>query len=549
MRAMPSTRPPAQDADLVYRRRWWTLAVLCLSLFIVFVGNSSLNVTLPTLSRDLHASTSQLQWVVALYSLVFAGLLFSSGALGDRFGRKGALQLGFVLFLAGAATASRSHAMWQLIACRGLMGAGAAFIMPSTLSIIINVFPPAERPKAIAIWASITGAAGALGPVASGLLLGHFWWGSVFLINVPVILVALVAGHFLVPTSHDPHEARLDPVGAVLSTLGIASLVYALIQAPQIGWRSPQTLIAFGVAAGALTAFVLAELRIAEPMLDMRFFRNPAFATGTGGMVLVFLGMFGVIFLVTLYFQLVLGYSPLSAAVRMLPIAGIMLLVSPQTPRLAARFGAHRVVAAGMGLLAVGLLALRGVGVQANYPYLVLVFVAVVGGIALSMAPMTASIMSAVPPRRAGAGSAMNDATRELGAALGVAVLGSLAASRYSSALHPVLGSLPAAGQALARSGLAGALQAASVLPHAAAVRLTEGAESAFVSGFHLAVTMAAGLAVVASVIVYRYLPQRMGTGMPAPDQRPEPATVESDLDEELVVLELEEEGLDPEPA
>src|SRR3954452_15723503 len=212
-------------------RRWWTLAVLCLSLMIVIVGNSSLNVAIPTLAENLHATNSQLQWVVAAYSLAFAGLLFTAGALGDRFGRKGALQIGLVIFLLGAALAAASSSTPQLIACRALMGACAAFIMPSTLSILVNVFPPHERTKAIAIWAGVTGAAGAIGPLASGWLFGHFWFGSVFLVNVPIILAALVLGMFLVPKSKDPEEGRLDLVGACLSIVGISSLVYGLIQA------------------------------------------------------------------------------------------------------------------------------------------------------------------------------------------------------------------------------------------------------------------------------------------------------------------------------
>jgi MFS family permease len=241
--------------ERAYARRWWVLGVLCLSLLIVFVGNSSLNVAIPTLSRDLHASESELQWVVAAYSLVFAGLLFSTGAVGDRFGRKGALQFGLVVFLGGAVLASQSTAMWQLIACRALMGLGAAFIMPSTLSILVNVFPPEERTKAIAIWAATTGAAGAIGPVASGWLLGHFWYGSIFLINLPFITAALVGGWWLVPRSRDPQQAKLDPVGAILSTVGIATLVYALIQAPDRGWGNPATIVAFAVAFVVLGVF------------------------------------------------------------------------------------------------------------------------------------------------------------------------------------------------------------------------------------------------------------------------------------------------------
>ena len=342
--------PSDAPDESLYPLRWWALVVLCLSLLIVFVGNSSLNVALPTLSRELGATTSQLQWVVAIYSLVFAGLLFTTGALGDRYGRKGALQFGLALFLVGCGLASMATSTWQIIACRAIMGAAAAFIMPSTLSIIVNIFPPHERTKAIAIWAGVTGAAGSLGPLASGFLLGHFWFGSVFLVNVPIVIVALISGWFLVPKSRDPEKAPLDPIGAVLSIIGISSLVYGLIQAPDAGWGSPATITAFGIAVAVLTLFVLWELHTPEPMLDMRFFKNRAFSVGTGGMILVFLSMYGVMFLLTQYFQLVLGYSPLSAAIRLLPLAPIMIVVAPMTPRLSARFGSNRVVAAGMVL-------------------------------------------------------------------------------------------------------------------------------------------------------------------------------------------------------
>ena len=506
-----TTTTPSPAAAKIHARRWWTLSVLCLSLLIVFVGNSSLNVTIPTLSRELHATESQLQWVVASYSLVFAGLLFTTGALGDRYGRKGALQLGLLLFLVGAGLASLSTTMSELIACRAVMGAAGALIMPSTLSILINVFDPSERPKAIAIWASITGAAGALGPVASGYLLNrHYWFGSVFLVNVPIIVVALVAGSFLVPTSHDPEEAALDPVGALLSIVGIVSLVYGLIEAPSSGWASGATLGAFGVALLVLALFVAWELRAAEPMLDMHFFRNPAFSTGTGGMVLVFLAMYGVIFLITQYFQLVHGYSPLSASLRTLPIAVIMIVVSPFTPSLSARFGAHRTVAFGMISISVAFGMLATLGVHSAYAFMVVCFIPLTGGIALTMSPMTASIMSAVPSRRAGAGSAMNDATRELGAALGIAVLGSFAASRYDSRVARFLGGLTAAQRSAARGSIGGALKVAGKLPAPASAILSAGAKDAFVSGLHLAAIAGAILALCAAVVVLKYLPHSL---------------------------------------
>ncbi|HEY2430930.1 MAG TPA: MFS transporter [Acidimicrobiales bacterium] len=494
----------------VHDRRWWTLAVLCLSLLIVFVGNSSLNVTIPTLSRVLGASNSQLQWVIAVYSLVFAGLLFSSGAIGDRFGRKGALQAGLGVYLVGCLLAAASHTIWQLVACRGLMGVGAAFIMPSTLSILVNVFPPNERPKAIAIWASFTGAAGAIGPVASGWLLGHFWYGSVFLVNVPILVLAVVAGRVLIPKSRDPEQAKLDPVGAVLSVAGIVSIVYGLIEAPTVGWAGAQTLGAFAVGIAVLAAFVWWELRVDEPMLDIRYFRVPAFSTGTGGMMLVFMSMFGVMFLITQYFQLILKYSPLHAALAFLPMAPIMLVVSPLTPGLSARFGAHRTVAFGMAAIAVGLLLLHGLQPHTSYWYLLLCFLPFVGGMALSMSPMTGAIMSAVPPRRAGAGSAMNDATRELGAALGIAVLGSVAATKYTSRInHVTLGLAPAI-RSQSRVSLADALAAAAKLPGASGHALAVGSQHAFIDGIHLAVLSGAALAAVAAVTVLRFLPRQV---------------------------------------
>lgn len=503
--------PPAHGiADDIYQRRWWILSVLCLSLLIVTVGNSSLNVTIPTLSRELQATESQLQWVIAIYSLVFAGLLFSTGAIGDRFGRKGALQFGLVLFLVACVAATLSTSMWQLIASRAVMGVGAAFIMPSTLSILVNVFPADERTRAIAIWAGITGAAGAIGPVASGLLLGHFWYGAVFLVNVPIILLALVAGFFLVPKSKDPEQGKLDPVGAVLSIIGIVSLVYGLIEAPDKGWTSPATLIAFGVGIIVLTAFAFWELHHDEPMLDMRFFKNGAFSTGTTGMILVFMAMYGVMFLITQYFQLILGYTALDSAVRFLPMAPIMIIVAPLTPRLSERFGANRTVAGGLLLVALGLISFRALATDTPYWYILICVILLVSGMALSMSPMTAAIMSAVPPRRAGAGSAMNDATRELGAALGVAVMGSIAASQYASRVDTFTVGLPPEAQEAARSSIAGALQISSKFPGEIGTALTKGADAAFIDGVHLAVTIGALLAACASMIVLKYLPRRL---------------------------------------
>ena len=495
--------------ELVHRRRWAILALLCTSLLIVVIGNTTLNVTLPVLSRELGATESQLQWVVAIYSLVFAGLLFTTGALGDRFGRKGALQLGLVIFLAGSVVAAFADSMSALIICRGIMGVGAAFIMPSTLSILINVFPANERPKAIAIWASFAGAGGSFGPLISGALLAHFWWGSVFLINVPLVLGAIAFGAWMMPTSRDPHEAPLDPPGAVLSTIGVVAIVFALIEAPERGWASTETLLATAIGLAFMVAFVMYERRASDPMLVMAFFRNPAFSVGVGGMVLVFMAMYGWMFLTTQYFQEILGYSPLGAAVRLFPPGLMILAIAPNTPRLVGRFGAHRVVATGMLLIAAAMFSFRFLDATSSYGHIIAGFFPMAAGMALASAPMTSSIMSAVPPRRAGAGSSMNDATRELGAALGVAVLGSLTGTHYASAVAGAIGSLDPTRQATVKGSLAGAEEVAASLPSAAGSTLRVAAQDAFVGGIHLAVTVGAVAALVAAGIVLKFLPRR----------------------------------------
>ena len=509
----PSGDPAIHGDPRTYHRRWHILAVLCLSLLIVSIGNSSLNVAVPTLARDLHATNSQLQWVIAIYSLIFAGLLFTTGAIGDRFGRKGALQAGLGIYTIACLAATQSHTIDQLIVCRGVMGLGAALIMPSTLSILVNVFPPQERTKAIAVWASVTGVSGILGPIASGLLIEHFWYGSVFLTNVPTLIIALVAGWYLIPKSKDPTQGKLDPVGAVLSIAGVASLVYALIAAPERGWGAPSTLTWFAVGGAVLAVFVVWELHHDEPMLDIRLFRDPAFSTGTGGMILGFLALYGAMFLTMQYFQMVLGYSAIGTALRFGPTAPIMIIVSPLTPRLAARFGSNRVVGAGLLLLGIGLSMFHGIGMHTPYAYVLASFIPILGGLALMLSPMTAAIMSAVPPERAGTGSAMNDTTRELGAALGIAVMGSLAASRYASKLGPATDVLPAGIRQRATSSLADALSAAADLPSEAAARLTQAAREAYISGIHLAVVVSAALSFVAAAAVLRYLPRDVHHG------------------------------------
>jgi EmrB/QacA subfamily drug resistance transporter len=509
---LPAVEVNSIDADhgideVVLARRWAILAVLCTSLMIVIIGNTSLNVAIPTLARDLGASTSQLAWMVDAYSLVFAGLLFTAGTLGDRYGRKGALLSGLAVFLVGTTVAAVGDSAGQVIAARAVMGVAAAFVMPSTLSILTNVFPAHERPRAIAIWAGISGGGAAIGPIASGYLLEHFWWGSVFLVNIPVILVALVAVTVLVPTSKDPNEQPLDVPGAALSIVALGSLVYGIIEGPHHGWASPASLLTFGVAVVAMVAFLVVESRVAHPMLDLKLFGDRRFSVASAGITLTFFAMFGTFFLVAQYFQMVLGYSPLKSGMLQLPMAIVMMSLAPQVPKLVARFGTHRVVPVGLTSTALGLFVFSQMTVSSPLWSIYLSVVPLASGMALTMTPLTTLIMSSVPLHRAGVGSAMNDTTRELGGALGVAVLGSVVSSVYVDRLAPVTAGLPEQLRSVADSGLGGALGVAARMGPAG-VELADAARQAFVDGMSTA-AMAGGVAVlIAAGVAARLLPR-----------------------------------------
>ena len=509
------------DADIydgidpdAYEGRWKTLAVLCASLIIVIVGNTVLNVALPTLQRPeaqggLGATNTEVQWVVDSYGLVFAGLLFTAAALGDRFGRKGALQAGLLIFGAGSLLGAFAGDPAVLIVSRAVMGVGAAFVMPSTLSILTNVFPGRERAKAIAIWAGISGSGAALGPLASGLLLERFWWGSVFLVNLPIIALALAAGWKLVPKSKDATRSPLDPVGALLSIVGLSALVYAIIEGPHHGWLSVESLVWFGGATIVLLAFGVWEWRVRHPMLELRLFRNPRFAVSSGGITLVFFAMFGTFFLLAQYLQGVLEYSPLGAAVRMLPFSAVMMTVAPNTPKLVARFGADRIGMAGLSLVGVGLIGTALFRTDTGYLQLAITMSVMAGGMALTMTPMTTQLMAAVPRDRAGMGSATNDTTRELGGALGVAVLGSLLASQYASGISSAVAGFPDDAREIAEGSIGGVagLIADGAVPAEQAGALLGAAKEAFVDGLTLAASIGAVVVFLAAVAVKRFLP------------------------------------------
>jgi EmrB/QacA subfamily drug resistance transporter len=526
-----------KDPEAIVAQRWFILPVLCLSLMIVVVGNTVLNVALPTLVRRLNASTTQLQWIVDGYSLVFAGLLLTAGSLGDRYGRKGSLQLGLIVFGTASGMAAFATSAGELVAARAVMGAAAAFVMPATLSILTNVFPPHERARAIAVWAGVAGAGAAIGPLASGWLLVHYWWGSIFLVNLPVVALALVSGWFLLPTSRDPQHAPLDPVGAVFSMLGLGSLLYAIIEAPQKGWTATPILVGFGLAAALLGAFAWWELRGSQPMLDLRLFRRPSFRGGTLAISLVFFVMFGIFFLATQYFQVVLNYSALGTGVRLLPMAITMMVVAPMSARVAERIGTKSVAALGLTLVAVGVGIFSHVGVHSGYGIILAALVVMAAGMAFTMAPSTAAIMSSMPLRKAGVGSAVNDTTRELGGALGVAVLGSLVASRYASHLRPALTHLPAALRTAALGSVGGAVDVGGQLGGHAGAVLAAQARAAFVVGMRGTLLIGSAVALVAGMLVFRNLPVRLVQ----PDEVPAP--------EEEAVTETEPSGIAVAPA
>ena len=497
----------------IYDRRWAILAVLCTSLMIVIIGNTSLNVALPTLARELDASTSSLQWMVDAYSLVFAGLLFTAGTLGDRFGRKGALQAGLVLFLVGAAVASAADTAAMVIVSRAVMGVAAAFVMPSTLSILTNVFPAHERPKAIAIWAGISGGGAAIGPIASGYLLEHFWWGSVFLVNLPFIVLALVTGALLVPSSKNPEEQPLDIGGALLSIVGLGALVYGIIEGPIKGWGSNVTIGTFALAIVALGLFAARELTARYPMLDLHLFKDRRFSVASAGMTLTFFAMFGTFFLVAQYFQLVLGYTPLESGLFQLPMAVVIMSIAPNVPKFVARFGSARVVPVGLGFVALGLAAFSQVQTDSSVWAVYLAIIPLAAGMATTMTPLTTLIMSSVPLGKAGVGSAMNDTTRELGGALGVAILGSVVTSRFTSSLGSSLVGLPEQARTVADSGLTGALAVARDIGGAQGQALAQAARSAFVDGLSVAATVGALAVFAAAVAAWFLLPR--GTEVP----------------------------------
>ena len=499
----------AEQTDPQHDRRWAILAVLCLTVFLVVVDNTIVNVALVTFSRELGATTSQLQWIVDAYSLVFAGLLLAAGSLGDRRGRKGTMQVGLVLFATTSVLAAFSTTATQLIAARAAMGIGAALIFPATLAILTSVFTePTERAKAIGAWSGVTGLAVALGPLAGGFLLEHFWWGSIFLVNIPIALLALVAGRLLIPDSRDPRPGGLDRMGLFLSITAVAAIVWAVIEAPHRGWTSPEIVIIGTTGLLLLAAFVVHELRTSYPLLDVSLFANPRFSAASVAIASAFFGLFGFIFLITQYMQLVQGYSPLQAGLRTVPFAVVTGVFSPLSIAIMHRVGSKAVVAFGLALMSTGFVMASTLEADSAYFGPVLAsMVVMAAGLGLTTSPATEAIMGALPADKAGVGSAVNDTTRELGGTLGVAIVGSVFASLYGPQIVDGLNGFPEQVVALAEESMGAAVVLSEQLPQGAV--LLEAARSAFMSGFQAGSLVAAGATAVGAVLALLWLPAR----------------------------------------
>lgn len=512
--------PASSETPVRHRhhdRRWLVLPVLCLSVFLVVVDNTIVNVALPSLSRDLGASTSALQWIVDAYSLAFAGLLLAGGGIGDRLGRKRVMQTGLAFFGLFSILAAMSHSTGQLISARALMGVAAAFVFPATLAILTEIFTDhSERQKALGIWGATSGIAVAFGPIVGGALLEHFWFGSIFLVNVPIVLVTLVSGHFLIPRSDRDTARRFDTRGVVVSTFGVTLLVLAIIQGPQWGWTSPATLGCFAGAAVLLAVFTRLELRTAEPLLDVRVFAVPRFSSGAASIAVAFFCLFGFIFVITQYFQFVKGYSTLSAGVHTLPFAIVAAVFTPIGAVLALRVGTRLVVGAGLLFMAGGLVlsGLTSTPQAAYFGPVITAMVLLALGLSFITAPATEAVMGSLAPEQVGAGAAVNNTTRELGGTLGVAVLGSVFASAYAPrTLHALAGyPVPAAAREAARQSVAAALAVVGHAPAAVQPTIRTAVFGAFGSGLEAACMVGAGVAFIGALVAFAFLPGRSAT-------------------------------------
>ena len=510
----------------MHARRWWILGVLVISLLVVILDNTILNVALKTIQDDLDASQGDMEWAVNSYVLVFAGGLFTWGILGDRYGRKRMLVAGLLIFGVTSVLTAFASSAGELIAFRALMGIGGGAVMPQTLSIITNVFEPSERGKAIGVWAGFSGVAIALGPITGGFLLEHFWWGSVFLINVPVVIVGVTLVLLLVPESRDPHPGRVDPVGVLLSIAGLVLLVYGIIRGGQDNqWTSLPVLGTILGGLALLAIFVIAERRSSHPSLDVTLFRNPQLTAATVAIALTFFALMGVTFYLAFYLQIVRGYSAFEAGLCLVAVAAAIMITAPRSAALARRFGTRVLVGTALIVVATGF-ALQSLLTESTPLWVVELLLFGQGlGMGNVMAPATNAVMGAIPRDKAGAGSAVNNTIRQVGGALGVAILGSVLSTVYRGGIGSAVDVLPAGLRHEAAESIGGTYQGleATVL----AVRsgqaprdvldalpgLQQAASDAFVHAMHVTALCAAFAALLGSAVVWIWLPGRRRSG------------------------------------
>ncbi|WP_051950624.1 MFS transporter [Actinacidiphila yeochonensis] len=499
--------------EAIHRRRWAILTVLLFSLLVVVLDNSILNVAMKTIAQPapigLGSSQSQLEWAINSYTLVFAGLLFTAGLLGDLLGRKKVLLFGMFVFGAGSALSAFAGSSGELIAWRGVMGLGGAFILPATLAIIMNVFERDEQPRAIGIWAGVVGLAIAVGPITGGLLLQHFWWGSVFLVNVPIVAAGLVAMFLIVPDSKDPRPGRLDPVGVVLSIAGLVLLVYGIIKGGQYGdFTRPEVWTTSVGGVVVLAAFVWYEARCDHPALDVGYFRKRQFSASVAAIGLVFFSLMGVTFFIVFYTQSVRGYSALQSGLLLLPLAVAQMVFAPRARLLVDRFGARAVCTGGMALVGLSFIGFLLLGRHTGLWVLEVLFFLMGTAMAHVMPPATVMIMSSLPREKAGSGSAVNNTFRQVGGALGVAILGSLMSTVYRDQVKGHLSVVPPARRGAAAESIEATLGAAQRMGARGQV-LVKPADDAFLHAMHVTAVASGAVALLGAVIALVFLPAK----------------------------------------
>ncbi len=498
---------------VLHAPHWAALAVLCAAALIINVDATILNVALPTLVRNLHATSSGLQWVVDSYALVFAGLLLVGGSLADRFGRKRFFLIGLTVFAAGSIGAALSGSVDLLIAWRAVMGAGAALTIPASLSIINDIFrDPAQRARAIGAWAAMIGLGIAIGPIAGGLLLARFSWGSIFLVNVPIVIAAFAGAIALLPDSKNPVTDRPDPVGAALSIAGLGLLLWAIIEGPTKGWGSVSVVGVGALSVAAIAGFIAWEAHTDHPMLNLAFFRDRRFSIAAASESLGIFGLMGALFLQTQFLQFVLGYSPLQAGLRILPTAAMICISAPLSPIIARRVGVKLVVAASLAAIAGGLWQISAVSTPtATYGSIVAGMLLLGLGAGLLLPTATNSVVGSVPQGDSGIGSATNTVALQVGGALGVAVIGSAMLTRYQSHMTAALSGrhLPSAATHTIVGSLGGALAVAGSVGGAAGVQLARVARAAFMNGMQISLAVGALVALAGALLVLTRLPSR----------------------------------------